>query len=150
VSRLAWRIEDAVSATALAVMAVIPLLEIVLRRAVGIGIPGAGPIVQHLVLWVGFLGAAIAAREGRLLSLATGTLVPEGRPRRVAALVAAVIGSAVSVILALAAVEFVQSERGVGGSFGAGIPTWVAELVLPFGFALIALRLVWRASSGWS
>jgi C4-dicarboxylate transporter, DctM subunit len=149
VRRLATRIEDAVAATALVVMTVIPLLEIVLRRAVGIGIPGAGPIVQHLVLWVGFLGAAIAAREGRLLSLATGTLVPEGWPRRVAVVTAATVGSAVSVILALAAVEFVESERGVGSSFGAGIPTWTAELVLPIGFALIAVRLAWRASERW-
>ena len=147
--RLARRIEDAVSATALVVMTVIPLLEIVLRRAFGIGIPGAGPIVQHLVLWVGFLGAAVAAREGRLLSLATGSLVPEGWPRRVSGVIAAAIGSAVSVILTLAAVEFVQSERGVGSSFGAGIPTWMAELVLPVGFALIALRIAWRASDRW-
>ena len=149
-SRLASRIEDAISAIALAVMTVIPLLEIVLRRTAGIGIPGAGPIVQHLVLWVGFLGAAIAAREGRLLSLATGSLVPEGWPRRAAGIVAAAIGSCVSVILAIAAVEFVQSERSVGSSFGAGIPTWAAELVLPIGFSLIALRLVWRASDRWN
>ncbi|MFN7914748.1 MAG: TRAP transporter large permease subunit [Vicinamibacterales bacterium] len=148
-NRFLARLEDGVAATALAVMTVIPLLEIVLRRTAGIGIPGAGPIVQHLVLWVGFLGAAIAAREGRLLSLATGSLVPEGLPRRVTTLVAAMIGSGVSTVLALAAVEFVQSERGVGSSFGAGIPTWVAELVLPFGFALIALRLAWRASDRW-
>ena len=147
--RFARRIEDAVSATALVVMTVIPLLEIVLRRAFGIGIPGAGPIVQHLVLWVGFLGAAIAAREGRLLSLATGSLVPAGWPRRVTAVVAAAFGAAVSVILALAAVEFVQSERSVGSSFGAGIPTWVAELVLPVGFTLIAIRLAWLASDRW-
>jgi C4-dicarboxylate transporter, DctM subunit len=149
VSRFARRIEDAIAASALAVMTVIPLLEIVLRRALGIGIPAAGPIVQHLVLWVGFLGAAIAAREGRLLSLATGSLVPEGWPRRVAGEIAALVGSAVSVVLALAAVEFVQSERGTGSSFGAGIPTWVAELVLPVGFALIAVRLAWRASERW-
>jgi len=149
VTRFLARIEDGVAATALAVMTLIPLAEIVLRRAVGIGIPGAGPIVQHLVLWVGFLGAAIAAREGRLLSLATGSLVPEGRPRRVAGIVAAMIGSGVSTILALAAVEFVQSEREVGASFGAGIPTWMAELVLPVGFGLIALRLAWRASEQW-
>ncbi len=64
-SRLAARIEDAFSAIALTAMAVIPILEIVLRRAFGVGIPGAGPIVQHLVLWVGFLGAAIAARDGQ-------------------------------------------------------------------------------------
>lgn len=149
-SRLFSRIEDAVAACALAVMTVIPLLEIVLRRTAGIGIPGAGPIVQHLVLWVGFLGAAIAAREGKLLSLATGSLVPQGWPRRVTGIIAAAIGSAVAVILMHAAVEFVESERGTGSSFGAGIPTWVAELVLPVGFGLIALRLAWRASDGWA
>src|SRR6202035_5815385 len=70
--------EDAVAATALAAMVVLPVLEIALRRTAVIGIPGAGPIVQHLVLWVGFLGGAIAAREGRLLALATGAFVPEG------------------------------------------------------------------------
>jgi len=59
VSRLLARVEDAVSTVALTAMAVLPLLEVVLRRAVGVGIPGAGPIVQHLVLWVGLLGAAI-------------------------------------------------------------------------------------------
>ena len=35
-------------------MVVLPVLEIALRRAAGVGIPGAGPIVQHLVL-VGWL-----------------------------------------------------------------------------------------------
>lgn len=148
-TRFYTRVEDAVAATALAVMTVIPLLEIVLRRAAGIGIPGAGPIVQHLVLWVGFLGAAIAAREGKLLSLATGTLVPDGWPRRVTSVAAAALGAAVSTILALAAVEFVRSEYETASSFGAGIPTWMAELVLPVGFTLIALRLAWRASDGW-
>ena len=147
--RFFTRVEDAVAATALAVMTVIPLLEIVLRRVAGIGIPGAGPIVQHLVLWVGFLGAAIAAREGKLLSLATGTLVPDGWPRRVTSVAAAALGAAVSTILALAAVEFVRSEYETASAFGAGIPTWMADLVLPVGFTLIALRLAWRASDGW-
>lgn len=148
-TRFFTKVEDAVAAAALAVMTLIPLLEIVLRKTVGVGIPGAGPIVQHLVLWVGFLGAAIAAREGKLLSLATGTLVPDGWPRRATRIVAATIGAAVTVVLVLAAVEFVQSERSTGSSFAAGIPTWIAELVLPVGFALIALRLAWRADEAW-
>ncbi len=147
--RFATRLEDTVAALALAVMTVIPLLEIVLRRTVGIGIPAAGPIVQHLVLWVGFLGAAIAAREGRLLSLATGSLVPDGRPRRIASAIAALVGAAVSTVLTFAAIEFVVSEKSVGSSLGAGIPTWIAELVLPIGFGIIALRIAWRAGSHW-
>ena len=45
-------------------MAVLPIAEIVSRSVFKVGIPGAGPFVQHLTLWVGFLGAALAAREG--------------------------------------------------------------------------------------
>ena len=71
-------LEDVIAGLALAVMVVLPLLEIVVRHTLGVGVPASGPIVQHLTLWVGFLGAAIAAREGKLLSLATGTLVPDG------------------------------------------------------------------------
>ena len=142
-------IEDAIAAFALATMVVLPLLEIGVRRVFGIGVPGSGPIVQHLTLWVGFLGAAIAAREGKLLSLATGGLLPAGAARRVAAIFTAAIGSGVAAILAAAAVEFVRAERETGSTIGAGVPTWIAQIVLPVGFALIALRLVWRASPGW-
>ena len=140
--------EDAIAAFALATMVVLPLLEIGVRRVFGIGVPGSGPIVQHLTLWVGFLGAAIAAREGKLLSLATGGLLPPGPARRVAGIFAAAIGSGVAAILASAAVEFVRVERETGSTIGAGVPTWIAQIVLPVGFALIALRLVWRASPG--
>ena len=48
-------------------MVLLPLIEIPLRRF-GTGIPGAISVERHLTLWVAFLGAALAAREGRLLS----------------------------------------------------------------------------------
>ncbi|MEQ1727992.1 MAG: TRAP transporter large permease subunit [Vicinamibacterales bacterium] len=149
-SRLAARLEDAVSAIALLAMAVIPLLEIVLRRTTGSGIPGAGPIVQHLVLWVGFLGAAIAARDGKLLALASGTFIPEGRWRRAADIFSAAVASCMAALLARGGVELFLTEREGSATIGAGIPTWVAQVGLPLGFALIALRLVWRASPRWS
>ena len=142
--------EDGVAAVALAAMVVLPLLEIILRRTFGAGIPAAGPIVQHLVLWVGFLGAAIAAREGKLLCLATGSFVPQGAPRRAAAIFTAAVASAAAIVLMFGAVDLIRSEREAGSSLGAGIPTWTAQLVLPVGFALIAARLVWRSSQKWS
>lgn len=147
--RFSARAEDAVSALALAAMALLPLLEIVVRRAFGMGVPGSGPIVQHLVLWVGFLGAAIAAREGKLLALASATFIPQGRWRRLADVFSATVGSAVAGVLALGALELVRNERLAGTIIGAGIPTWVAQLALPVAFALIAVRLVWRAGPTW-
>ena len=148
--RLAVRVEDGIAALALLAMVVLPILEIAGRRLFGVGVPASGPIVQHLTLWVGFLGAAIAAREGRLLSLATGGFIPEGAPRRAAAIYTAAVGSLVAVILAFGAIDLIRSERDAGSILGAGIHTWVAQLVLPIGFLLIAARLVWRASPQWS
>ena len=86
------RLEDLVASCALLVMVLLPLSEIVARRFFGRGIPGSGPIVQHLTLWVGFLGAAIAARDGKLLALATGTFITGGW-RRAADSVAAAYGA---------------------------------------------------------
>jgi tripartite ATP-independent transporter DctM subunit len=149
VKQIAARAEDAASALALTAMAVLPLLEIILRRAFGIGIPGSGPIVQHLVLWVGFLGAAIAARDGKLLALASATFIPEGTFRRVVDVFAAAVSSCMAALLTWGAIQLVVTEREAATTIGGGIPTWVAQLALPIGFALIAVRLAWRASDHW-
>jgi tripartite ATP-independent transporter DctM subunit len=150
VKEFAGRLENAVAALALTAMAVLPLLEIVLRRAFGIGIPGSGPIVQHLALWVAFLGGAIAARDGKLLALASGTFIPEGPWRRAAETFAAAISSCMAGLLAWGGVQLLVAEREAGAVLGAGIPTWVAQMPLPLGFALISLRLVWRAGPRWT
>ena len=149
-TRIAARVEDGVAALALLAMVVLPLLEIAGRRFFGIGVPASGPIVQHLTLWVGFLGAAIAAREGRLLSLATGGFIPEGKGRGAARIFTAAVAASVAVVLAFGALDLIRSEREAGSILGAGIHTWVAQLVLPVGLLLIAARQVWRASDRWS
>jgi len=147
--RIAALVEDALATLSLVAMMLLPLIEILVRRVFGRGVPGSGPIVQHLTLWVGFLGAAIAAREGKLLALASASLIPEGRFRHSMEAFAAAVAAAVSVILAWGGFELANVERQAGTTLGAGIPTWVAQLVLPVGFALIGIRQVWRAR-GWS
>ena len=52
------RLENAVSITVLAVMALLPLVEILGRLLVGRGISGSIVIVQNLTLWITLLGAA--------------------------------------------------------------------------------------------
>jgi C4-dicarboxylate transporter, DctM subunit len=141
--------EDGFASLALLVMVVLPLLEIIVRRVFGVGVPGSGPIVQHLTLWVGFLGAAIAARDGKLLALATGTFIPQGPWRRMADALAASFGACSAVVLAWGGWQMAAIERDAGTTIGAGIPTWVTQLVLPASFAAIALRLVWRAGPTW-
>jgi len=148
-STIRHRVEDSVAmAAALAVM-VLPLAEVVLRRLFSTGIPGAAPFTQHLTLVLGMGGAAIAAREGRLLALATGAMIPEGRARHIAAVVSAWAGALVSTILAMGSVRLVEVHYRAGREIAPDVPVWIADLALPIAFAAIAVRLVWKASSRW-
>jgi C4-dicarboxylate transporter DctM subunit len=143
-------LENAAASLAMLAMVALPLLEIAVRRAFGAGVPASGPIVQHLTLWVGFLGAAIAARDGKLLALATGSFIPAGMPRRVASVATAAVASCVALLLAEGGAQMVAAEREAQTTIGAGIPTWVAQIVLPAALALIAVRLVLKAGDEWS
>jgi tripartite ATP-independent transporter DctM subunit len=140
--------EEGLAALCLLAMVALPLLEIAVQRAGGVGVPGSVPFVQHLTLWVGFLGAALAAREGRLLALAPMSLLPEVSPlRRFADPFGAGVGAGVATLLALAALGFLGISREEGAVIAAAVPAWAAQLVLPAGFALVASRLVWGAGS---
>jgi tripartite ATP-independent transporter DctM subunit len=55
----------------------------------------------------------------------------------------------VSTLLARASWEMAMVERGAGTEIALGLHVWVAQLVLPIGFALIAIRLAWRADASW-
>ncbi len=142
----AERGEDLVVALAALGLVVLPLSEVVLRRWFNSGIPGSASFAHHLTLIVGLMGAALAAREGTLLSLATGTLLPEGRARDAAAIIAALVGAFVSAILAFAGARLLQVHYEAGKTIALGVPVWTADLAFPAAFGLIGLRSVWRSA----
>jgi len=143
------RIEDGVLAATLGAMMLLPILEILLRKTLSRGISNEPAIVQHLGLVAGMIGAAIAARDGRLLTIgsAEALIKPAWRPatRFVGRVVAAVIG----VLLCWASVQFVRDERASATVLAYGVPVWVAQAVLPIGFALIAWFLLKSAAKQW-
>jgi C4-dicarboxylate transporter, DctM subunit len=149
-SRKTWlkTAENSVVSLALFVMVLIPLAESFLRRSFHVGIPASTTIVQHMVLVVGMLGGAIAAREGRLLSLSTlGDTAFQGRTKTVLRIFSSGVSTAVTAFLSLASYQFVVAEREAGEILAFGIPIWVIELVLPIGFAVIAIRILLQTSA---
>jgi len=140
------KIENRIASVALGGLMVLPLAEIATRRFLHAAIPGEAAIVSTLTLWLGMLGAAIAAREGKLLTLATGEFLPKGRIGALAHVFAGAVGALITTILAVGAVMLVKSDRAAGDMLTPQIPLWVGDLALPIGFGLIALRLAWHAS----
>lgn len=147
---LAVSAENRIASLALGGIMVIPLAEIVSRKFLGAAIPGSSAYASVLTLWLGMLGAAIAAREGKLLTLATGEFLPKGRVSAVAHVIAGAVGAMIATILTMGAIVLVQSDRLAGDVITDGMPKWIADLALPIGFGLIALRLAWRASPHWA
>ncbi len=140
--------ETFASTLAMAAMTALPLLEIVSRKLIGRGVPGAVPIVQHLTLCAAFLGAALAARFEKLLALSTAQFLPGGL-RRVAGVFTSALTVAVTASLTWASVELVRAEREAGTILALGIPVWVVVCIMPAGFAAVAVRVVRHASPGW-
>jgi hypothetical protein len=105
------------------------------------GIEGAAAFQQHLVLIIGLLGGMFAARDRRLLSLSTLTTFLKGRWHTFARVFSSAFATGITIFLCLAAIQLVQSEKEGGKLLAYGIPVWTVQLIMPIGFAVIALRL---------
>jgi len=147
-----WSVgENIAIAAVLMSMMLLPLLDPSLRWIFGSAAQSTGSIVQHLVLVVGMLGGAIAAREQRLLALSN---IAESRLKGAAKEWVQACTAAVSITttsyLALAAWQFVRTERDTGHQLAYGIPVWAVELLLPAGFAVITLRIFQHSARDWT
>ncbi len=140
--------ENVLVAAALLAMAILPVLEMVLRTLFGTGLPGSAGYVQNLTLWVGFLGAMLASRERRHLSLSTAMVALPPRLRRFGDTLAATASTAVACGLFWASLQLVRAEFGAPTRIGGWLPIWAIEAVLPVSFAVIALRFIAQAP-GW-
>ncbi len=140
--------EDIFAAAVLAVITLLPVADLLDREVLAAGIPGAASAVQHLTLWITFAGAAIAARNDRLLALATTEFLSTRWQHRVKCLTA-FLTVAVASTLAVASIQLIRFDMEYGDTIAWGIPIWVVSLVMPLVFGLIAWRLLKAATTDW-
>jgi tripartite ATP-independent transporter DctM subunit len=146
----ATRVEMALVCLISLFMIVLPVLEIVLRRARGSGVPGGSVYVQHLTLWLGFIGALLATGAGKHLGLATANLLPPGRPRVWAGAFGSMVAAATCLMLAYASYLVVNANRSGTATLAGGIREWWSETIVPIVLLLIALRFIWTTPGGWA
>ena len=142
-------IENIVVSIALGAMVLIPTTEIVLRAAFSTGIGRLTTIAQHMTLIVSMLGAAIATRDDRLLSLSTAPLLLNERTAVTVRWFSRSVAATVTGCLCLSAIRFVIAEYEGGNTLAFSIPRWTVQLILPIGFILITMRLIGQSSTDW-
>lgn len=102
------------------------------------------PLLHQLVLWTGFLGAALAVRSRThiRMDLLSHRLLPPWS-NKVAALIS-LTSAGICLFLAGASWRFVTSEREMALRRVAGLPSWVFATIIPVGFALMAVHFLLR------
>jgi tripartite ATP-independent transporter DctM subunit len=124
-------------------MVLIPVLEVLLRKIRGQG-PGLGPIVQHLSVWLGFIGALGATAAGKHLGLATTAFLREDHPlRRVAGYLGGAVSAVTAMMLAYASYIALKDNMVSTELLPGGIPEWWGGVIVPVAFALICVRFIW-------
>ncbi len=126
-------------------MIALPVVESLSRRLLGRDLPGSLQYVQHLTLWIGFVGALLATAGGRHLGLATASFLPPGWLRAAAEWVSTLTFVAVTLLLGYASARVVGADRlGSKARLPGGIRVWQSELIMPLGFVLMAVRAAFR------
>ena len=145
------RLEKALIAALLTAMILLAFSQIVLRNFFATGIDWGDSLVRYLVVWVGFIGAAVAVREGKHLTI---DILSRGAGRtgtRIIRTISHFISAVVCGLLTWAGIKFLMVEIQMGSTAFFDLPVWIPELIIPVTFGLMTLRYglcLWRELAG--
>ena len=130
-------------------LVLLPTIEVITRIFGTTGVVASPVLVQHLTLWIGFLGAVVAARRNKLLALTTEPLFVVNPTINWAKFIAKIATIFLVVTLAFGSWELIKVEMAYPVNIAPYLPRWVAQLVMPIGLFLIAVHLVKNGYKKW-
>jgi TRAP-type C4-dicarboxylate transport system permease small subunit len=121
-------------------MILIAFSQIVLRNTFSTGLTWGDPLVRSLVLWIGFIGAAIATKEGKHIRIDLASRWTRPMGKRIAEVITHAFSFLICCSMTLAAIKFIKNEIQMKNVLFLGIPSWISEMILPIAFGLMAFR----------
>ena len=140
--RMIHRLEDSLLVSALISMLLMAVLQICLRNFFDSGIFWAESFLRILVLWIAMLGAMVATRESNHISIDVVSRYLNPLPRKLVELFTRWLSACICGVVAFYSFEFVQYEYEDKTIAFAEVPTWMCQSIIPFGFAVMAIRFV--------
>jgi TRAP-type C4-dicarboxylate transport system permease small subunit len=139
---LEW-LEEGVLLLLLVAMILLACAQIALRDVWGGGLSWADPLLRVMVLWAGLLGAVVATKMDKHISIDLAShLLPKTIFRWLRVL-RYFFSTGVCLVLTWVAVAFVHQEAVQGGGqVIVGLASWQLNLIFPIAFAGITLRFL--------
>ena len=123
-------------------MIILAFVQVVARNLFNAGIPWADTVVRLLVIWVGFLGAALATKLEQNLTVEVLTKYLPERARHIASVIVKIFAGAVCFFLLCASLRFLGNERSTGDQFLGLFPSWISLTIIPATFILIPFHFL--------
>ena len=144
--RLLPRIESAIAATSLLLLALLPLVQVLVRLVTRGGIPGYNGYLYHFVLLGAFLGGMITAREGQHLAIRVAADALPKRAKRIASTLTGFLSATLGFGFFWASLGFVAVGFEPGSTVGF-VPIQVFAAVMPVGLLFMTIRFMLAAPS---
>jgi TRAP-type C4-dicarboxylate transport system permease small subunit len=139
------KIEGALLILMLSTMVLVAFGQVMLRNVFHTGIQGADILLRHLVLWIGFLGAAIATSEERHINIDALRRFLAPRIRSAVDVLTDLFAAVICYYLMNAGRVFVENEMMDNRMVYQEIPAWYAQIIIPVGFGLLMFHFGLRA-----
>lgn len=134
------RIEQILLVTSLGLMIFVAFLQILLRNLLATGLSWGDVFLRNLVLWIGFIGAAIATKEGRHINIDVASRWLPSTGKNYVSIITHLFSFLICGLLTFAALKFIKNEAQIGNVTLFNIPAWIPELILPVTFGLMSFR----------
>ena len=145
IDRAIAQAEKLIVVVLLSLMILVAFAQIVLRNFWSTGFSWGDPFVRYMVLWVGFIGAALATQQSKHIKIDVLSHWLPPQANRVLQSLLNLFSAGVCGLLALAAFRFVRFEAQLGGTSFMALPAWVPQLIIPVACGIMALRFVLAA-----
>ncbi|MEE8540604.1 MAG: TRAP transporter small permease [Desulfobacterales bacterium] len=142
------RVEHFVIIILLSGMILFAFLQIVLRNFFATGIAWGDPFVRYLVVWVGFIGAALATREGKHINIEIVSHWLSESTNRYVRIFSHLFSACICGLLTFAALKFVLFEAQMESRTFFALPAWAPQVIIPVTFAIMTLRFTLQFGIG--
>ena len=139
------RVEQTLIVTFLGFMILLAFLQIVLRNFFFTGLDWGDQLLRNLVLWIGFIGATLATREGKHINIDVVSRWLPSLGKNIVTLITHLFSFLICCLLTYAALKFIKNEAQMENQTFLNIPAWVPEMILPMTFGLMTLRFGLRS-----
>ena len=130
-----------------AIIVSFPVFQILSRFIDIFSIPASQEIVQHMTLWIAFIGAVLAARYNRLLAIVREPIFNQYSEFRISHFLVHMCSVGVVFVLAISYLKMIQIGIEYPEFIAPYITVWFAQSIIPVGLLLIWYHMIMTSSN---